>query len=151
MIRRPPRSTRTDTLFPYTTLFRSDQLPRVDEDDLYPMRKMCRQNLRSKLVDRDPWPVEIMEAAIRRTVIFPELLGMRIVEVEILFIDVQTPRCNEAFEISFSALQSDDLGRNALSLEVVRDRCREQRLAVFVSSEDTGEQPKVKASVQHIV
>src|SRR3546814_1985503 len=28
MIRRPPRSTRTDTLFPYTTLFRS-------RDDLY--------------------------------------------------------------------------------------------------------------------
>src|SRR3546814_5435690 len=24
MIRRPPRSTRTDTLFPYTTLFRAD-------------------------------------------------------------------------------------------------------------------------------
>src|SRR3546814_4497405 len=41
MIRRPPRSTRTDTLFPYTTLFRSvhDRLeqqggigPRVDHD-----------------------------------------------------------------------------------------------------------------------
>src|SRR3546814_4716489 len=27
MIRRPPRSTRTDTLFPYTTLFRSDGEP----------------------------------------------------------------------------------------------------------------------------
>src|SRR3546814_13427958 len=26
MIRRPPRSTRTDTLFPYTTLFRSRRL-----------------------------------------------------------------------------------------------------------------------------
>src|SRR3546814_7430581 len=26
MIRRPPRSTRTDTLFPYTTLFRSEDL-----------------------------------------------------------------------------------------------------------------------------
>src|SRR3546814_18583784 len=26
MIRRPPRSTRTDTLFPYTTLFRSPRL-----------------------------------------------------------------------------------------------------------------------------
>src|SRR3546814_15334862 len=26
MIRRPPRSTRTDTLFPYTTLFRSSEL-----------------------------------------------------------------------------------------------------------------------------
>src|SRR3546814_20476268 len=29
MIRRPPRSTRTDTLFPYTTLFRSDVVPLV--------------------------------------------------------------------------------------------------------------------------
>src|SRR3546814_13678886 len=27
MIRRPPRSTRTDTLFPYTTLFRSCEYP----------------------------------------------------------------------------------------------------------------------------
>src|SRR3546814_2576066 len=27
MIRRPPRSTRTDTLFPYTTLFRSPEHP----------------------------------------------------------------------------------------------------------------------------
>src|SRR3546814_4269843 len=27
MIRRPPRSTRTDTLFPYTTLFRSRRAP----------------------------------------------------------------------------------------------------------------------------
>src|SRR3546814_16840881 len=30
MIRRPPRSTRTDTLFPYTTLFRSKR--RVDAE-----------------------------------------------------------------------------------------------------------------------
>src|SRR3546814_9958208 len=28
MIRRPPRSTRTDTLFPYTTLFRSNERTR---------------------------------------------------------------------------------------------------------------------------
>src|SRR3546814_12696480 len=27
MLRRPPRSTRTDTLFPYTTLFRSERAP----------------------------------------------------------------------------------------------------------------------------
>src|SRR3546814_6212924 len=36
MIRRPPRSTRTDTLFPYTTLFRSghrvDRTPDVGKD-----------------------------------------------------------------------------------------------------------------------
>src|SRR3546814_17314534 len=29
MIRRPPRSTRTDTLFPYTTLFRSRRIGRA--------------------------------------------------------------------------------------------------------------------------
>src|SRR3546814_4886467 len=34
MIRRPPRSTRTDTLFPYTTLFRAFRcLPRADGGD----------------------------------------------------------------------------------------------------------------------
>src|SRR3546814_20891191 len=32
MIRRPPRSTRTDTLFPYTTLFRSKR------NNVYPFR-----------------------------------------------------------------------------------------------------------------
>src|SRR3546814_2405822 len=31
MIRRPPRSTRTDTLFPYTTLFRSHRVMRADK------------------------------------------------------------------------------------------------------------------------
>src|SRR3546814_3583489 len=33
MIRRPPRSTRTDTLFPYTTLFRSNHRERVHENE----------------------------------------------------------------------------------------------------------------------
>src|SRR3546814_4207743 len=32
MIRRPPRSTRTDTLFPYTTLFRSFQSGIICQD-----------------------------------------------------------------------------------------------------------------------
>src|SRR3546814_8710892 len=37
MIRRPPRSTRTDTLFPYTTLFRSLRLLREER----PRRRFC--------------------------------------------------------------------------------------------------------------
>src|SRR3546814_18346891 len=40
MIRRPPRSTRTDTLFPYTTLFRSLLLPAV----IFVMRQMARRD-----------------------------------------------------------------------------------------------------------
>src|SRR3546814_2178421 len=42
MIRRPPRSTRTDTLFPYTTLFRSTANARVQpntrSDNLFILR-----------------------------------------------------------------------------------------------------------------
>src|SRR3546814_3777977 len=36
MIRRPPRSTRTDTLFPYTTLFRSLIGRNNGQPDIYP-------------------------------------------------------------------------------------------------------------------
>src|SRR3546814_9526067 len=37
MIRRPPRSTRTDTLFPYTTLFRSSRHYRKSEKSEHPI------------------------------------------------------------------------------------------------------------------
>src|SRR3546814_4861250 len=49
MIRRPPRSTRTDTLFPYTTLFRSgeDQNPCL-------VRPECFGASRNVSRDREP-------------------------------------------------------------------------------------------------
>src|SRR3546814_9822899 len=37
MIRRPPRSTRTDTLFPYTTLFRSAAVASSEDDTIIPI------------------------------------------------------------------------------------------------------------------
>src|SRR3546814_2952625 len=40
MIRRPPRSTRTDTLFPYTTLFRSLVGGHVREDEAHHLRRV---------------------------------------------------------------------------------------------------------------
>src|SRR3546814_2715442 len=53
MIRRPPRSTRTDTLFPYTTLFRSNlgrqPVPRRAEHDAAdrdPRRRAPRRHRR---------------------------------------------------------------------------------------------------------
>src|SRR3546814_14353042 len=44
MIRRPPRSNRTDTLFPYTTLFRShvDRRARAD-DRRHTRHRQCRR------------------------------------------------------------------------------------------------------------
>src|SRR3546814_1450010 len=41
MIRRPPRSTRTDTLFPYTTLFRSIGGSKHGNEGAYLYRKFC--------------------------------------------------------------------------------------------------------------
>src|SRR3546814_9821405 len=41
MIRRPPRSTRTDTLFPYTTLFRSPVFDGAHESEIKAMLKLA--------------------------------------------------------------------------------------------------------------
>src|SRR3546814_8419845 len=51
MIRRPPRSTRTDTLFPYTTLFRSRQgphSPAAAQSGLRADRRDARPGLRHR-------------------------------------------------------------------------------------------------------
>src|SRR3546814_20186842 len=52
MIRRPPRSTRTDTLFPYTTLFRSPQSRPHDDQTLNP--HYCVRNHAQPLISVDP-------------------------------------------------------------------------------------------------
>src|SRR3546814_502600 len=44
MIRRPPRSTRTDTLFPYTTLFRSVVGLRIFADDHAFIDRLARRD-----------------------------------------------------------------------------------------------------------
>src|SRR3546814_5664820 len=56
MIRRPPRSTRTDTLFPYTTLFRSPmiaddfcQLVRFEVELLHRQTEMIAERLAQML------------------------------------------------------------------------------------------------------
>src|SRR3546814_11725402 len=46
MIRRPPRSTRTDTLFPYTALFRSAA---ADRDLLFPSGRGARCRLAQRV------------------------------------------------------------------------------------------------------
>src|SRR3546814_8931431 len=58
MIRRPPRSTRTDTLFPYTTLFRSEA---ADEELLHalPARIVAKANARTVAERR----VQILDTA----------------------------------------------------------------------------------------
>src|SRR3546814_4505806 len=59
MIRRPPRSTRTDTLFPYTTLFRS----------IYPMNALANSQLGEirKFVDDAGLPAHLRPTVARYT------------------------------------------------------------------------------------
>src|SRR3546814_8781183 len=51
MIRRPPRSTRTDTLFPYTTLFRSSLLQNPQPFDGVPFHDGNETNRAATLMD----------------------------------------------------------------------------------------------------
>src|SRR3546814_938099 len=59
MIRRPPRSTRTDTLFPYTTLFRSGPVdrevvlsPEAEGDDNEDRREQQQQGIEDRRADQ---------------------------------------------------------------------------------------------------
>src|SRR3546814_18926509 len=49
MIRRPPRSTRTDTLFPYTTLFRSLAVSVMTQDQLKTQQVHDQNDLQQKI------------------------------------------------------------------------------------------------------
>src|SRR3546814_18863893 len=72
MIRRPPRSTRTDTLFPYTTLFRSRRSAVLrrgfEQRDVVKLdRRVGEQIVGTKLLHRDRQPRSaILEGTARR-------------------------------------------------------------------------------------
>src|SRR3546814_14837918 len=81
MIRRPPRSTRTDTLFPYTTLFRSAGLKALSLPPLARIHHMTV--LGASPVTRLDAPIPATARALERT-------GMRIEDFDLYEI-------NEAF------------------------------------------------------
>src|SRR3546814_7459718 len=57
MIRRPQRVTRTDTLFPYTTLFRSDSpIVRVTRSDTTPAMNPAAASSRARRALRETMP-----------------------------------------------------------------------------------------------
>src|SRR3546814_20274416 len=68
MIRRPPRSTRTDTLFPYTTLFRSEDAvdrrlaePELAEAELVDLGREDVGRVPRNAAGQDPDHVELVE------------------------------------------------------------------------------------------
>src|SRR3546814_12820396 len=66
MIRRPPRSTRTDTLFPYTTLVRSVPASASDAEVKKAYRRLMSQNHPDKLAAKG-LPESMREMAEQKT------------------------------------------------------------------------------------
>src|SRR3546814_1559797 len=64
MLRRPPSSTRTDTLFPYTTLFRSTPTPTLGEKS--PLKDYLRA-----LRQRRSRPVRVLRKIATRNLDYP--------------------------------------------------------------------------------
>src|SRR3546814_2655306 len=99
MIRRPPRSTRTDTLFPYTTLFRSCEGelhrhagPRRSRDDL---RTQPAPRFRKIQPGRLTQSVTPAKAGVFRQLEMPAFAGMTIMALT-LVIDTATAACSVA-------------------------------------------------------
>src|SRR3546814_6812124 len=97
MIRRPPRSTRTDTLFPYTTLFRSLQHVKSDVDDHV---FLSADHLAATELDKDRTGIEAI--ILRRLVRMAKEGGIDtiITERQRLTVDAYRPvlkRTNEIF------------------------------------------------------
>src|SRR3546814_20078440 len=96
MIRRPPRSTRTDTLFPYTTLFRSVRLGIAREQQA--ARRVAVEPMHGKrpALEAEAQAVEMIlqaEGAIARRVDRP---AVRLVDDEGLAIEEQDTEIGRA-------------------------------------------------------
>src|SRR3546814_17652714 len=72
MIRRPPRSTPTDTLFPYTTLFRSVQFDDRREVAVVIAVRAFTHHLRQRIVIGRPGIMNVVQPHIDE----PRLVGM---------------------------------------------------------------------------
>src|SRR3546814_5317942 len=100
MIRRPPRSTRTDTLFPYTTLFRSPvPLPLPTS---FGGKESYVEQLRVQLASCDPsllvFPPELAEMAIDAA----RLAGVEGVDWDSLRSEEHTSELQSLMRISYA-------------------------------------------------
>src|SRR3546814_4676179 len=98
MIRRPPRSKRTDTLSPYTTLFRSmGRLLQAFKlvSAAQPVYDRVVHAQRSKQLPRGPAPEEIADAAVQAGIINVQeaqlLKDSQAARLEAIEVDVYTP------------------------------------------------------------
>src|SRR3546814_930175 len=134
MIRRPPRSTRTDTLLPYTTLFRSERdLQLADLQGHYTVDQLharhladCALHQRHRLlVGVDGRHQEAVEAVVQRLAIFIEAVPHDLVVADSSF------ALQRAYRVAL-LIDDEDAGLGRIGAEVVGDG----RLAVLQHQDD---------------
>src|SRR3546814_3425022 len=77
MIRRPPRSTRTDTFFPYTTLFRSHLREADIDEDLAERHEQPDHHRRDRRADHRTEPAEHDDEESRHDIALADIGGDR--------------------------------------------------------------------------
>src|SRR3546814_11781694 len=117
MIRRPPRSTRTDTLFPYTTLFRSIALAADELEAHLGIDETADQPSASDTVDmdaapRDPDTVRKVGGRKRYRLACTPDIGMGIA----LLVQLAQRRLGALPTMRAEAVEPDDLGEPPLEL-----------------------------------
>src|SRR3546814_6918238 len=98
MIRRPPRSTRTDTLFPYTTLFRS-----VGHDDDIQALRRIRQQCALAAIGGPVVPHELKAAM--QLVLDAETIGRFDAVAETMCAQDFGPACRGAHAVRFAQIR----------------------------------------------
>src|SRR3546814_18021987 len=105
MIRRPPRSTRTDTLFPYTTLFRSEiaeWLRKVDHADDYKSHEEKRGDESVRINDTGSAPILTGDTGNPITLALPakgktfEVVGMPLKQPGFYVVELARPTLGQA-------------------------------------------------------
>src|SRR3546814_2435590 len=114
MIRRPPRSTRTDTLFPYTTLFRSIDVDPAQREQA-PRFFQHRQSLEPEKVEfHQPGGLDIFHVELRHRHVRARVAIKRDELVERAVADHHPRRVGRRSEEHTSELQS--LMRNSYAV-----------------------------------
>src|SRR3546814_9957522 len=98
MIRRPPRSTRTDTLFPYTTLFRSTETTRINLG-----RTVIRSPVDGVVLTRTIEPGQTVAASLQAPELFTIAEDLSKMKIELAVDESDIGQVRDGQSVSFTA------------------------------------------------
>src|SRR3546814_2313085 len=103
MIRRPPRSTRTDTLFPYTTLFRSDRRVLLDQ-----LGHLATERLDAERQRRDVEQQHVLAIARQHGALHRSTGGNRFIRIDVLARFLAEEVLDRVLDLGHARLRSEE-------------------------------------------